>query len=617
MNRANLIQPSSPLGATCRPDGVAYCAWSPIHRRIEVEIERAGEIVRRVPLQKSAQGYHTGVDPEGRAGDDYRFHLDDGPARPDPASRWQPAGVHGPSRVVDPSVFRWSETAYRRPAFRDLVIYELHVGTFSAAGTFRGVIEHLPHLVSLGVNAIELLPIGDFPGERNWGYDGVCLYAPARCYGSPDDLRALVDAAHAAGLAVILDVVYNHFGPAGNYLADYVGDYLDETAKTPWGGAIRYGHSDFAGLRQLVASNPGYWMEEFRIDGFRFDATHAIFDPSPQHLLAELTEEIHHRGGYAIAEDSRNDRRLLAPVCLGGLGFDAVWADDFHHAVRVRNTGEQEAYYGDYAGSITEIARTLRDGWFYAGQIAPFHGKPRGTPAEKLPLGSCLHCLSNHDQVGNHAFGQRISGLISREAFLAASVLLCLSPHTPMLFMGQEWAASTPFLFFTDHEPDLGRLITLGRREEFRHFAAFRDDESLAQIPDPQAEGTFRASVLRWKESAGAVHAPVLALYRACLQLRRENEAFRPREMQEYQVEEQPAGVCLLRFGAPTVDWVLLVDFLGGHTGEVDLGPDAHWARVLSTREPRFGGDGGSGWAGVGKPLHFDRPEAVLLRRQA
>ena len=570
-----------------------------------------------MPLQKDAEGYHAGFDPEGRAGDDYRFRLDEDLSRPDPASRWQPAGVHGPSRVVEPGAFRWRETEYRRPAFRDLVIYELHVGTFSPAGTFRGVIEHLPHLASLGINAIELLPIGDFPGERNWGYDGVYLYAPARCYGTPDDLRALVDAAHTAGLAVILDVVYNHFGPAGNYLADYVGDYFDEAAKTPWGGAIRYGHSEFAGLRQLVVSNPAYWMDEFHLDGFRLDATHAIFDHSSQHILAELTEEIHRRGGYAIAEDSRNENRLLAPVNLGGMGFDAVWADDFHHAVRVRNTGEQEAYYGDYAGSITEITRALRDGWFYVGQIAPFHGRPRGTPAERLPLGSCLHCLSNHDQVGNHAFGQRISSLISREAFLAASALLCFSPHTPMLFMGQEWAASTPFLFFTDHEPELGRLITLGRREEFRHFAAFRDEASLTQIPDPQAEETFRASILRWKEVGLSLHAPVLALYRACLEIRRKNEVFRPSDMQEFEVVEQPTGVCVLRFGAPIIDWVLLVDFLGGHTGAINLGPESAWERVLSTREIRFGGDGGSGWMGPEKPVHFDRPEAVLLRRLA
>ena len=429
---------------------------------------------------------------------------------------------------------------------------------------------HLAHVRDLGATAIEIMPVADFPGSRNWGYDGVCLYAPAHAYGHPDDFRALVNAAHGVGLAVILDVVYNHFGPDGNYLGLYIGDYLDEAAKTPWGGAIRYGDPAFKGLRDFVAANPTYWMREFHIDGFRLDATHAIFDPSPRHILKEITERIHARGGFAIAEDSRNDSRLILSRELGGFGFDAVWADDLHHTVRVANTRERESYYRDFAGSAAELVETLRHGWLYRGQYSVRRQKRRGTECRHLPPEKFVHCISNHDQIGNSAFGERISDAISDAAYRASSALLCLAPYTPMLFMGQEWRASAPFLFFTEHPPELGKLVVEGRRNEFKEFEAFRDPATRARIPDPQAPTTFARSKLCWSELADPPHAGVLALYRACLSLRQSESAFRPISRSLWQVEEAPGGFIGLRLQDPAGDWLMLWDLVGGHSGPLE-----------------------------------------------
>jgi maltooligosyltrehalose trehalohydrolase len=439
------------------------------------------------------------------------------------------------------------------------------------------------------------MPVADFAGERNWGYDGVSWFAPAHAYGHPDDLRALVDAAHQAGLAVILDVVYNHFGPDGNYLHAYVGDYLDEAEKTPWGGAIRYGHPDFKPLRELVVSNPAYWMSEFHIDGFRLDATHAIVDASPRHMLQELTESIHRAGGYAIAEDPRNDVRLVAPVAEGGFGFDAVWADDFHHIVRVSNTAEAESYLADFTGSLHEAVDALRNGWFYRGQFSKFASAPRGTECAEVCPEAFVHCTSNHDQTGNHAFGERLCHRIPPPAQRAADALLCLTPYTPMLFMGQEWGASTPFLFFTDHNAELGRLIIEGRREEFKHFAAFSDEAVRKTIPNPQALSSFEASKLLWDERERGPHACTLALFRAFLGLRRREPAFRPTSRDTWRVEELAMGIGALIHSSAQTEWVVLFDLRGGHQG--DLRQESifqtsgiTWSAEIATNEERFGG---------------------------
>lgn len=609
-----------PQGATVSATGVHYRVWAPKVARLSVEVlAEDGTRLREITLAPCSRQYFHGHDPSGSASDLYKFRLDGAESFPDPASRYQPQGVHGPSQVIDPTAFSWSDADWQRPALRDLVIYELHIGAFTPEGSFRAAIDRLLDIRDLGVNAIELMPIGDFAGGRNWGYDGVCLFAPSRAYGGPDDLRALVDASHRLGLTVILDVVYNHFGPDGNYLHAFIGDYLEEAKKTPWGGAIRYGHPEFQPLRDLVLSNPAYWMREFHVDGFRFDATHAIFDESPRHILQELTGSIHARGGFAIAEDPRNNSRLVTPEAEGGFGFDAVWADDFHHVVRVANTHEKEGYLGDFFGTISEMVDTLQHGWHYRGQRAKSANDLRGTECAHVSPERFVHCISNHDQTGNHAFGERLSHRILPTARRAADALLCLSPYTPMLFMGQEWAASTPFLFFTDHNPELGKLIVEGRREEFKHFAAFSEPEALARIPNPQKPSSYDASKLVWDERQRGPHAGALELYKTCLALRASDAAFRPIGRDSWLVEELAIGIGSLRLWTETSEWMVLFDLIGGHGGslceDAIFQPESgSWTMVFSSNETRFGGDGSCALNLGEMQVQFANPETIVLQ---
>lgn len=605
--------------------GVRYRVWAPAAEKVEAEVvDENNGVLRSVPLALDAGGYHHGVDESGGVGDLYKFRLTAGGeshAFPDPASRWQPQGVHGPSMVVDPCDYAWRHTDWQRADFRDLVIYELHIGTFTPEGTFLSAIEKLPHIRELGATAIEIMPVADFAGDRNWGYDGVCIYAPSRAYGHPDDLRALVDAAHGVGLAVILDVVYNHLGPDGNYLGAYMPGYIDEAKKTPWGGALRIYNEAFRPLRAFFVANPVYWMEEFHIDGFRLDATHAIQDDSPQHILEEFTAGIHERGGFAIAEDSRNDSRVILPRSENGLGFDALWADDFHHSVRVSNTGENEGYLGDFSGSLKDLVETLRHGWFYRGQISPLRAGRRGTECRHIPPQRFVHCISNHDQTGNHAFGERLGHSISREAYLAASALLCLSPYTPLLFMGQEWAASTPFQFFTDHNEQLGKLITAGRREEFKEFSAFENPATREKIPDPQSARTFQNSQLIWDELRDEKKSATLQLYKMCLTLRKMEPAFRPASRETWHVEELEQGIGAMRFKAESGDWLVLFDLVGGHGGPLAeewickprTGSEG-WSLVLCTNEKQFGGSGPCAVDPATMQARFEKPGLVVLK---
>lgn len=507
-------------GAEVNDDGVRYTVWAPDHRELGVRVRRVSGDEATLRMDARGRGYFRAHDPKGRAGDRYGFMFSDGVVLPDPASRYQPEGVHGLSECVDPRAYRWRCDTWRRPAWEGQSIYELHVGTFTQRGTFRAAIDRLDHIASLGVGAIEIMPVADFPGGRNWGYDGVALFAPARCYGRPDDLRALVDAAHERGLAVILDVVYNHLGPDGNYLSRYAKEYFDPVRHTPWGQAFHLAGEDSQPVRDYFVSNACYWLDEFRIDGLRLDATHAIVDPSPRHLLADVATAAHERGAFLIAEDDRNSCDVLREAEGGGWGLDAAWADDFHHQVRVALTGVQESYFASYGGSAKDLADTLEHGWFYRGQAFPqWKGKPRGEPCAHLAPSAFVTCIENHDQVGNRAKGERLEHLVGLGAFRAASALLCLSPYAPLIWMGQEWAASTPFRFFTDHAGDLGRLVSEGRRKEFAS-AGLNQEIAPDEVPDPQAEETFKASKLAWDELRLYPHATVLELYRECLRQR-------------------------------------------------------------------------------------------------
>jgi maltooligosyltrehalose trehalohydrolase len=457
--------------------------------------------------------FHTFV-PTAGPGSLYRFVLDDGREFPDPCARYLPQGVLGPAMVVS-SGYRWKHGWGPRRPLSDFVLYELHVGTFSAQGTYDGVAARARELAELGVTAVEIMPLAAFAGQRGWGYDGVAWFAPFAPYGTPDELRAMVDELHGAGLSVLLDVVYNHVGPAGCCLRDFSPDYFTAAIKSAWGDGLNYANP---AMRRLVLDSALYWLDEFRFDGLRLDATHSIVDSSPEHILHALAASVAalEPERFLIAEDERND-----PGCVRDLGLDAVWADDFHHVVRVTLTGEQDGYFAAYAPSAATIADTINHGWLYRGQVYPPRGEPRGKPATGLDAESLVYCIQNHDQVGNRAFGERLSAVVSHETYRAVSMLLLFLPMTPLLFMGQEWGARSPFLYFTDHAPELGRLISQGRREEFKCFTAFARPEVRQRIPDPQEASTFERSRLSWAERDQPEARQTLDLYRALLALRR------------------------------------------------------------------------------------------------
>jgi len=605
-----------PQGAEITEQGVDYRVWAPQSERVVVRVTARDGTPRSVPLRPESHGYHRGIDAEGVAGDRYLIELGEGARFPCPASRFQPDTISGPSMVIDPQAFPWTDQAWSRPAFRDLVIYELHVGTFTPEGTYRAIIDRLAYLRELGINAIELMPLADFPGEHNWGYDGVRLYAPARAYGQPDDLRALVDAAHAQGFAVILDVVYNHFGPDGNFLRQFTPDYFESRHHTPWGEAINFSRS--AEVRAYYSANLAYWMEEFHVDGFRLDATHAIYDDSKNHILAEFGEVVHARGGYIIAEDERNVSQLIAPPKEEGYGLDAVWADDFHHTVEVALI-EGSMYSSVFEGQLRELVNILQNGWVHPPPWPP--GQPRyNTPCAHLPPERFVFCISNHDQSGNRAFGERLNHFISPETYRAASALLCLLPYTPLLFMGQEWGASTPFLYFTDHHAELGRLIIEGRQRDLQRYPIFAEQLTAQDFASPQDPKTFARSKLRWDETEHDGHSACLRLYREALRLRREHAIFRPHDREHLQFAELVSGILAMRATDAGEDWLLLADLQGGHQGNLRheafcaLDRPGEWRVVFSSNAPAFGGSEAASYdAGTGQ-FTFQNPEVLLLR---
>lgn len=504
------------LGAWLAPGGVAFRLWGTRAARAAVAIydARGERAEREVPLEARGGGHFEALVPGLGPGALYKFRLD-GETYPDPYARALPFGVHGPAAVVDPDAYRWRHGPRREPLSGRTVVYELHVGTFTREGTFAAARGRLGDLAALGVTAVELMPLSSFAGRRGWGYDGVGHFAPHAAYGTPDELKAFVDEAHGLGLSVWLDVVYNHFGPEGNYLGAYSPEYFTKRVPTPWGDGPDFVEPH---MRRFVLDNARHWLEEFRLDGLRLDATHHVNDPGPEHLLRELAALARALPGppVLVAEDERNEPKLLLEY-----GLDGVWADDFHHVVHVLLTGERDGYYAGYEPRAADLARAVERGWLYEGQPWPLSGEPRGAPAAGLEAHRLVYTLQNHDQVGNRARGDRLNHLVSPAAYRGASALLLFLPMTPLLFMGQEWAASTPFQYFTDFPEELGRQVSAGRRREFEGFADFALGGGPSAVPDPQAETTFAASVLDWAERDAPGHREVLALYTDLLRLRR------------------------------------------------------------------------------------------------
>jgi len=459
--------------------------------------------------------------PLAKTGIDYAFVLDGGEPVPDPRSPWQPNGIHGPSRTVDHGAFSWTDKRWQAKPLSSAIVYELHVGTFTPRGTFIAAIDKLDYLVDLGVTHIELMPVAEFSGTHGWGYDGVDLYAPHHAYGEPDDLKRLVDATHARGLAVILDVVYNHLGPAGNYLARF-GPYFTQRYATPWGEAINFDGPQSDEVRRFFCDNALMWLRDYHFDGLRIDAVHAILDTSAIHFLEQLAGEVADlqaqtdRQLALIAESDLNDPRIIRPREIGGYGMHAQWSDDFHHALHCVLTGERAGYYRDF-GSLADLAKALQRVFVYDGRYSVFRRRRHGRPPSGLSGHSFLGYLQTHDQIGNRAKGERSSHLMSVARLKIAAALVLTGPFVPMLFQGEEWGATSPFLYFTDHkDPQLARNVTEGRRREFASFG-WKPDE----VPDPQAVETFERSKLNWTERDKEPHAGLLAWHRRLIELRR------------------------------------------------------------------------------------------------
>jgi maltooligosyltrehalose trehalohydrolase len=520
MKREHLM----PFGAECLPGGgVHFRLWAPKPKRVDLRMD--GSIL---PMQRTDSGWFDLIIERASAGSRYQFVIDGELHVPDPASRFQPQDVHGPSEVIDPKAFTWTDQAWHGRPWEEAVIYELHVGAFSPSGTFVGVEEKLDYLQNLGITAIELMPVSDFYGRRNWGYDGVLPFSPDSSYGRPEDFKHLIQTAHNKGLMVFLDVVYNHFGPEGNYLRAYAPQFFTDRHCTPWGDGINFDGEDSRPVRDFFIHNTLYWLEEFHLDGLRFDAVHAIKDDSSSEILTELAATVRKtidtdRHVHLVLENEDNSARYLKHSGESGPLYDAQWNDDIHHVCHVLTSGESDGYYSDYAEQpIQLLGKSLTEGFIFQGQPSAYrNGKHRGEPSRNLPPTSFVGFLQNHDQVGNRAFGERILTYANPDAVRAIMAILLLAPSPPLLFMGEEFAASTPFLFFCDFEDQLAKAVTEGRRAEFAKFAQFRDDAVRNRIPDPNAKSTFTASKLNWDSLQEPLHAECLNFYSHLLNLRK------------------------------------------------------------------------------------------------
>lgn len=592
------------LGAQVEREGVRFRVWAPQRVLVHVVL---GEEEHTYPLSKDGQGYFSGLVPVAQAGMSYRYRLDNGETYPDPCSRFQPAGPHGPSLIVDSETFRWQTEEWPGIRLPGQVIYELHVGTFTPDGTLDAAREELDGLKDVGVTVIELMPLADFPGRWNWGYDGVDIFAPAHAYGDHEALKRFVDAAHARGLGVILDVVYNHFGPDGNYLPMFSDSYASTRHVTEWGPAVNFDGPGAEGVREFVVQNACYWIREYRLDGLRLDAAQTIYDDGPVHILAELSREARAAaGGRAIVLVAECESQLIQaiqPVEQGGWGLDGVWSDDFHHTCRVAVTGRTDAYYSDYRGTAQELLSVVKRGFLYQGQRYEWQDKPRGTVVKNEPASGFVFYLQNHDQVANRVRGDRLRMFVGSDRYRAVTALFLLAPETPMLFMGQEFGASTPFLYFCDHaDPHLAANVYAGRKQFLSEFPSYATQDVQAAIPDPCDVSTFQRSKLDSVERTR--HGELYRLHRDLLRLRRDDPVLSRQDRRALDGAVLGPQALVLRYFTDSDDDRLLVVNLGPDLPLVPapeplLAPVAggRWALLWSSDDPCYGG------LGVVKPV--------------
>ncbi|MEA2735719.1 MAG: maltooligosyltrehalose trehalohydrolase, partial [Humisphaera sp.] len=592
-----------PIGAEPldRNAGVHFRVWAPKRRQVEVVFEDG---LDAVALGNENNSYFSGVAPQARPGARYKYRLDGGDAFPDPVSRFQPDGVHGPSQVVDPRTFQWSDDNWNGVDAANQVLYEMHIGTFTREGTWTAAERELQHLKDLGVTCLEIMPVNEFAGRWGWGYDGVQLFAPFHHYGAPDDMRRFIDCAHAIGLGVILDLVYNHLGPDGNYLGQFSDDYFSKTHHTDWGDALNFDGENSHGVREFFLANVRHWIEEYHLDGFRFDATQAILDDTPRHILMEITETARRSGGkrkiYLSNENEPQNTQLVRPIDGGGFGMDALWNDDFHHAALAALSGHNEAYYTDTRGTPQEFISSAKWGYLFQGQRYQWQKKRRGTPALDLPPTAFVHFLQNHDQIANSGRGYRLHQITSPGELKAMTALLLLMPQTPMLFQGQEFAASATFHYFANHNAELTKLICAGRAKELSQFPSVATPAMQSCLVDPGAEETFQRSKIDHAERERGVHKWMYDLHKDLLKLRRTESAFR-RVQRRGDIDGAvlgPDAFVLRYFGADHDDRLVLVN-LGR---DIDLVPapepllapplGMRWTTIFTSEDPKYGGSG-------------------------
>ena len=606
-----------PIGAELFPEGAHFRVWAPDSGRVAVIFEDR----KRIVLRSEAGGYFSGWAPGAKAGERYRLSLDGRKPLPDPASRFQPEGPHGPSELVDPEEFKWTDARWQGIEHRDAVIYELHVGAFTEAGDWKAATGRLTDLADLGITIVEVMPVADFPGRFGWGYDGVDLFAPSRLYGPPDDMRAFVNRAHALGIGVILDVVYNHFGPDGCYVQHFSESYFSERPPTDWGRAMNFDEKNSGPVREFFISNVVHWIHEYHLDGLRFDATQSIIDESKEHILTAMAraarKAARNRKIYLTAENEPQETKIARPVEEGGFGLDALWNDDLHHTAVVALTGRREAYYTDYKGSPQEFISAVKYGYLFQGQRYDWQKKRRGKPSFGMPHVAFINYLENHDQTANSARGLRLHQMTSPGLHRALTAYLLLAPQPPLLFQGQEFNSSMPFLFFADHKPKLAKLVRSGRAEFLSQFPRIQDSRIRDGLTDPDAEETFVGCKLSWSEKEA--HHEAYKFHRDLLALRRGDPVFSGRDRTGIDGAVLSQHAFLLRhFADDGADRLLIFNF--GHDFHLSPAPepllappeDRRWDLLFSTENPAYGGFGETALEG---PFNWRIPSqaAVVL----